>query len=700
MILSTPLLDGVCRMLLPVGITLLIQSTLLLIVGLLAGSALRRWGPALQSLIYRVTLAGVVLVAVLAVCVAERPVALWRIPVSPPDTAPVASPLSEPSVPTPPTGERSAADAGVDSETAVWPGVAPPREPGGASRSAGSWGRFPVGVVGLWCLGALLSLAWSTLCHLYVLDLRRKSRPVSSHVALAALHTLSEGMGVRPPLLLESARVRSPFLFGLWRPAILLPSSHLSDYDAFGLRAVLIHELAHLARGDCWWNLLARLCCAVGWVQPLLWILCRRLEQASEEVCDLEEVRRGCSPREYARCLVTLAERFLPSIPERAAGAGVVTFRSSLSRRVQQILRAASMPAAPLNRRVRISVVLGAACAVALGLSLVSTAAPPQFEATKAGQPTPASRAATTGPVMSEDRARGAGITIPSRIPLGTELDSGKARRPPPAALGAPARAPEQPAGGAVVVGRVLYEDGKPAAGAHVEARPQTGFRGRDPVRKKRQAVTRKDGSYRIPGLPEGQWVVVINSSGSPRWVGYPAVSTPVQLKPGGETRCPDLVLVPAAFIVGTVVDARTGQPLSAIEIASSAADEPEPRSFGLVRTDAMGRFRLQEQPGRWEICIHGRYEGRKNHFFRSEHRTVVELQKGETKEITFRVDPRRLNQAWPGAAPTGLRRSPRGLWLRPGIDPDLELENLLRWNPPSFQRGPVDEGLRQPYRW
>src|SRR5947209_2101595 len=54
-------LPGVCRSLLQAGIGLAFQSTLLLGLGLLAGWALRRRGPALASLIYRATLGGTLL---------------------------------------------------------------------------------------------------------------------------------------------------------------------------------------------------------------------------------------------------------------------------------------------------------------------------------------------------------------------------------------------------------------------------------------------------------------------------------------------------------------------------------------------------------------------------------------------------------------------------------------------------------------
>src|SRR5204863_5847103 len=102
--------------------------------------------------------------------------------------------------------------------------------------------------------------------------------------------------------------------------------------------------------------------------QPLLWALCRRMEQASEEVCDQTVIQHHCAPRAYARCLVELAERFLPGRAERVLGPGVVSHRSSLSRRVEQILAGPRTRALRLSTRQRAAVAAGA-CAAVLGAS-------------------------------------------------------------------------------------------------------------------------------------------------------------------------------------------------------------------------------------------------------------------------------------------------------------------------------------------
>ena len=77
--------------------------------------------------------------------------------------------------------------------------------------------------------------------------------------------------------------VKSPFILGLVRPKIYLPS----NIDATAMEPVIAHEKAHLARHDHWWKPLGFLILTVHWFNPLCWIayvlLCRDIELACDE---------------------------------------------------------------------------------------------------------------------------------------------------------------------------------------------------------------------------------------------------------------------------------------------------------------------------------------------------------------------------------------------------------------------------------
>jgi beta-lactamase regulating signal transducer with metallopeptidase domain len=399
-------LPGVCRNLLQVGIGLALQSMLLLAVGLLAGRHFRRRGPAVSTFVYKATLISLVLGALLAMPLGGRIAPLWAIALPPaqevasePSVADTAAVREAPAihVPAPPgaggpdrAGARSTSRAQRNGDLPSSEGAAPklaavvnphPRfpllHPPSLPTRTTRIGWLYVALVGIWIGGVVVLLAGLALCHGSIGRLRKASVPAKDD-AMEILHRLCETRPHQPPLLRVSPHVRSPVLTGLWRPAILLPASYEQEFDPPALQAVLAHELAHLARGDCGWILFLRLACALGWIQPLVWVLAQRLEESSEEECDEVVLLQNTDPRLYAGCLVDLAERLIPSRLERSTGAGMASCRSAVERRVRNILTRPARARVLLTARLRTGVALGAAFVVALELLLVSaTAAPP-----------------------------------------------------------------------------------------------------------------------------------------------------------------------------------------------------------------------------------------------------------------------------------------------------------------------------------
>ena len=78
-------------------------------------------------------------------------------------------------------------------------------------------------------------------------------------------------------------RVESPFIFGLFRPMICLPSS----LDETTRNHVISHEKAHISRRDHWWKPLGFVLLTINWFNPILWLayilLCRDIEMACDE---------------------------------------------------------------------------------------------------------------------------------------------------------------------------------------------------------------------------------------------------------------------------------------------------------------------------------------------------------------------------------------------------------------------------------
>jgi beta-lactamase regulating signal transducer with metallopeptidase domain len=191
------------------------------------------------------------------------------------------------------------------------PGFAPTAGEAAARRPAslraaepGGGGRFSW--EGAWLAGSLAVLLWTLAGYVGLARLARAAAPVEGEWD-GLLREARKRSGVRRPVrLLRSAAAGGPVSWGWRRPVILLPLAA----DAWPLarrRAVLMHELAHVSRGDALTQLLATTACAVYWFHPLVWLAARRLRVESEHACDDRVLGSGVPAADYAEELLAVA---------------------------------------------------------------------------------------------------------------------------------------------------------------------------------------------------------------------------------------------------------------------------------------------------------------------------------------------------------------------------------------------------------
>ena len=140
----------------------------------------------------------------------------------------------------------------------------------------------------VWALGALLLLLYALVSWLRLRRRVRAAVPLEGNVMLCDA-------------------IETPFILGIFRPYIYLPSGLGEAQRA----AVIAHERAHLRRRDHWWKPLGFLLLAVHWFNPLVWLayvlLCRDIELACDEkvVRDLDAAARA----DYSQTLLDCAVR-------------------------------------------------------------------------------------------------------------------------------------------------------------------------------------------------------------------------------------------------------------------------------------------------------------------------------------------------------------------------------------------------------
>ena len=158
------------------------------------------------------------------------------------------------------------------------------------------------------------------------------------------------------PPVFTSAAIEGPVVVGLLHPRVILPDGLAESLASDPLRDILIHECAHIIRRDAWVGLLQRVAGAFFWPHPLVRYANGQLTRAREEVCDNHVLRCG-NRHDYARTLLDLTERYLPSSADRP-GLGLIGTRWTLADRVAGLLDSRRFPMTRTTIRMKIAVCL------------------------------------------------------------------------------------------------------------------------------------------------------------------------------------------------------------------------------------------------------------------------------------------------------------------------------------------------------
>ncbi|MBC7855572.1 MAG: M56 family metallopeptidase, partial [Pirellulaceae bacterium] len=115
-------------------------------------------------------------------------------------------------------------------------------------------------VCGIWLVGIVCGVARALVC---LVKLRRWTQTVTVAACpelASAARSAADGLGWRKEIVIyRSCLLPAPITFGLLRPRIVVPAGIESDLSREQLRAVIQHEVAHLARRDLWTGLLQQI---------------------------------------------------------------------------------------------------------------------------------------------------------------------------------------------------------------------------------------------------------------------------------------------------------------------------------------------------------------------------------------------------------------------------------------------------------
>jgi bla regulator protein blaR1 len=178
------------------------------------------------------------------------------------------------------------------------------------------------------------------------------------------LNELSDGLGIRQQVsILRTTVLRSPVTFGYFKPVVLLPIALLNQLNPAEVEAIVLHEMAHIARRDWLMQLVQTIVEALFYFHPVVWWLSTVIRHERERCSD--ELAVSLMPHNriaYARALLRVQEyaqssHATPALALAATGNPSRWFqrRAYLLERVQIILLQSSQQKSMLMERMLIS---------------------------------------------------------------------------------------------------------------------------------------------------------------------------------------------------------------------------------------------------------------------------------------------------------------------------------------------------------
>ena len=195
-----------------------------------------------------------------------------------------------------------------------------------AGMSPGAWGsmrpaidipaRWGIVVFLAWAFGASVAMTRLAVGLWHLRRMRQSCTAVNLGGLDPAVQKTVEGIvssagWAKSVTIATSESVRVPAAIGLWKRTIILPAWALRELAAEDLNVILLHEFAHLRRGDDWTNLIQKIVRGLFFFHPAVWWIDSRLSVEREMACDDAVLAETANPHGYATCLVSLLEKSL-----------------------------------------------------------------------------------------------------------------------------------------------------------------------------------------------------------------------------------------------------------------------------------------------------------------------------------------------------------------------------------------------------
>ncbi|GAA0356385.1 BlaR1 family beta-lactam sensor/signal transducer [Bacillus horti] len=139
----------------------------------------------------------------------------------------------------------------------------------------------------VWTIGAVVMTILTLIAWLRLNKIKRTALSLNSTDIIALLEQCKQLLKIsRKITVVESALVKSPMIFGLFKTYLVFPANFSHWLSEEELKYIFLHELSHYKNKDHWTTYLTVLFQLVYWFNPLVWIAFREMRLDREIACD------------------------------------------------------------------------------------------------------------------------------------------------------------------------------------------------------------------------------------------------------------------------------------------------------------------------------------------------------------------------------------------------------------------------------
>ncbi len=163
-----------------------------------------------------------------------------------------------------------------------------------------------VGLYGIVVASLLLKL---TVSFLQLMRIHAQSQALEEPESVKRFNNTKNQLQIQRHVnLRRSKKISSPVSYGFFRPTVLVQDD-ITSIPGSVQTEIFIHELSHVKRLDWLTLIFTRLLCSLLWINPMLWIVARKLHDEAEQVCDSAIIETEEDRIRYAESLLNLAKQ-------------------------------------------------------------------------------------------------------------------------------------------------------------------------------------------------------------------------------------------------------------------------------------------------------------------------------------------------------------------------------------------------------